>query len=53
MKKSDVAGLGAGMMAQTSIEILDGFSEKWGFSWGDVACNVAGMVCLVATRSMA
>ncbi|OJU23360.1 MAG: hypothetical protein BGN92_03335 [Sphingobacteriales bacterium 41-5] len=26
----------------TVIEILDGFSNKWGFSWGDMAANVFG-----------
>ncbi|MCO6462394.1 MAG: DUF2279 domain-containing protein [Saprospiraceae bacterium] len=35
-------GLGAGLLAQTSIEIFDGFSTKWGFSWGDIVCNFAG-----------
>lgn len=26
----------------TAIEVLDGFSEEWGFSWGDMAANAAG-----------
>ena len=26
----------------TVIEILDGFSSKWGFSWGDMAANIGG-----------
>jgi len=26
----------------TTIEVLDGFSEEWGFSWGDQAANVIG-----------
>lgn len=26
----------------TVIEILDGFSDKWGFSWGDMGANVFG-----------
>lgn len=26
----------------TVIEILDGFSDKWGFSWGDMGANVLG-----------
>jgi len=26
----------------TAIEILDGFSEEWGFSWGDMAANAVG-----------
>jgi len=28
---------------QATIEIMDGFSEKWGFSWGDIAFNTAGV----------
>ncbi|NQV03499.1 MAG: DUF2279 domain-containing protein [Bacteroidia bacterium] len=28
-----------------NIEILDGFSSEWGFSWGDIAANTAG--CLL------
>jgi hypothetical protein len=26
----------------SSIEVLDGFSQTWGFSWGDMAANIAG-----------
>ncbi|SFN79049.1 Predicted lipoprotein [Bizionia echini] len=26
----------------TAVEILDGFSEEWGFSWGDMAANATG-----------
>lgn len=26
----------------TVIEVFDGFSEEWGFSWGDMAANAAG-----------
>jgi uncharacterized protein YfiM (DUF2279 family) len=26
----------------TTIEIFDGFSEEWGFSWGDMIANAAG-----------
>jgi len=26
----------------TVIELLDGFSDKWGFSWGDMGANVFG-----------
>lgn len=38
----------SGAMYQTAIEILDGFSTEWGFSWGDFAANVAGSGMLVA-----
>jgi len=33
---------------QSIIEIQDGFSEKWGFSWGDMAMNVAGAGSYIA-----
>ncbi|MDT0557514.1 DUF2279 domain-containing protein [Ichthyenterobacterium sp. W332] len=26
----------------TTVEIFDGFSEEWGFSWGDMAANFGG-----------
>jgi len=32
----------------TSIEILDGFSSEWGFSWGDFAANSAGIILFSA-----
>lgn len=34
------ATLGFGFL--TAVEILDGYSEEWGFSWGDIAANAAG-----------
>ncbi len=35
-------GMLAGMAWQSSIEFNDGFQEKWGFSWGDMAMNASG-----------
>ncbi|WP_406028341.1 DUF2279 domain-containing protein [Winogradskyella sp.] len=32
--------LGLGFL--TAVEVLDGFSEEWGFSWTDMAANAAG-----------
>ena len=32
----------AGLTFQTSVEMLDGFSTNWGFSWGDFGANIAG-----------
>ncbi|TAL40386.1 MAG: DUF2279 domain-containing protein, partial [Chitinophagaceae bacterium] len=32
----------------TTIEILDGFSAKWGWSWSDFATNILGSSALVA-----
>ena len=31
-----------GLMFQTGVEILDGKSAQWGFSWGDELMNVSG-----------
>ncbi len=32
----------SGAAYQTVIEVLDGFSAEWGWSWGDFAANMAG-----------
>lgn len=41
--KAAVLGLVAGFVGQTSIEIFDGFADKWGFSWGDMGANLVGL----------
>ena len=41
-RKAIVWGSLAGIMFQTPIEILDGYGIAYGFSWGDVAANLAG-----------
>ncbi len=38
----------SGAIYQTSIEILDGFSAEWGWSWGDFGANILGSGMLVA-----
>ena len=38
-KKSAILGTGMGYLFQTTIEVMDGFSSKWGFSPGDVLAN--------------
>ncbi len=38
----------SGAMYQTVIEVLDGFSAEWGWSWGDFAANITGSGLLVA-----
>ena len=42
------ATLGLGFL--TSVEIFDGFSEEWGFSWSDMAANAAGTRLIYRTR---
>lgn len=41
-KQAIIYGAIAGVMFQTPIEILDGFSPDYGFSMGDMAANIAG-----------
>ncbi|WP_157514729.1 DUF2279 domain-containing protein [Mangrovimonas sp. TPBH4] len=37
-----VYGGGLGFAFLTAVEVFDGFSEEWGFSWGDVIANASG-----------
>jgi uncharacterized protein YfiM (DUF2279 family) len=46
-KKRILLGGLSGAAYQTVIEVLDGFSAGWGWSWGDFAANVAGSGFLV------
>ena len=43
--KSIYLGLLGGMLFQSTIEVMDGFSEGWGFSLTDMSANVAGLSC--------
>ncbi|MEO5998746.1 MAG: DUF2279 domain-containing protein [Chitinophagaceae bacterium] len=47
-KKSVILGGISGIAYQSIIEIQDGFSQAWGFSWGDMAANVAGAAAFVS-----
>ncbi len=38
----------SGAVYQTAIEVLDGFSTGWGWSWGDFSANMLGSGALVA-----
>ena len=37
-----IYGATLGFSFLTAVEIFDGFSEEWGFSWGDIGANAAG-----------
>lgn len=39
-----------GSMYMTGIEVLDGFSQDWGFSWGDQLANFAGSGAFIAQQ---
>ena len=43
-RKSALIGGSLGLMYLTGVELLDGTSEAWGFSWGDMAANASGFV---------
>ena len=38
----------SGAFYQTVIEVLDGFSSQWGWSWGDFSANILGSGALLA-----
>jgi len=40
---SILLGIGGGLLTQVSLEFFDGFSDRWGFSWGDMASNFIGL----------
>ncbi len=42
-----VYGATSGFLFLTAVEVLDGYSTQWGFSWGDVAANASGTALLV------
>ncbi len=39
---SAILGGVSGLMYQSIIELQDGFSSEWGFSWGDMGANMLG-----------
>lgn len=41
-KKSILTGMVCGTLFQSTIEVMDGFSSKWGFSIPDMAANLTG-----------
>lgn len=47
-KKSAWMGGLTAMAYQGIIEIQDAYSAEWGFSWGDMAANAAGVLAFVA-----
>ncbi len=49
-KKSIMYGGSLGLFFLTSVEVFDGYSSAWGFSWGDVAVNAAGSGLFVAQQ---
>lgn len=46
-KKAAFLGTGSALLVMTSVEIFDGFSDHWGFSWGDITANTLGASCFL------
>ena len=46
-----IGGL-TGLAYLTMIEIFDGFSQKWGFSKGDMLANISGSTLFIAQQSL-
>lgn len=42
-KDAIILGATTGFLSQTTIEIMDGFSQEWGFSLGDFGANLVGI----------
>jgi len=48
-KKSQlVYGATIGLAFMSSVEVFDGYSSEWGFSWGDMVANTAGTALYVS-----
>ena len=43
---------GISMFLQGTLEVMDGFSAEWGFSWSDIGFNTLGMGLFVAQESL-
>lgn len=46
-KKAICFGGALGFVYQGTVELLDGFSTQWGFSWGDFSANTLGSIVLI------
>ncbi len=49
-KKSIWYGGTLGLFFLTSVEVFDGYSSAWGFSWGDVAVNTGGSLFFIGQQ---
>ncbi len=49
-KKAIVYGGVFGLAGLTAVEILDGYSASWGFSWGDVIANTSGAALFIGQQ---
>lgn len=50
-RKAVMYGAAGSFLYLTGIELLDGYSDGWGYSWSDMACNVLGTTFIMAQRT--
>ena len=43
-------GFGAAMLFQGTVELMDGFSADWGWSWGDIGFNSLGAAAFLSQQ---
>ena len=43
-------GAGVGTLLQLTVEVMDGFSARWGFSWYDLAFNTGGVALFTSQQ---
>ena len=46
------AALGVANLLQATIEVMDGYSANWGFSWTDMGANLAGSLVFTAQDAL-
>lgn len=51
-RKSILYGGGLGFIFLSTVEVFDGLSKGWGFSWGDIAANSCGTALFIAQQSL-
>lgn len=49
-KKSMIIGESIGFTYETAVEVMDGFSSGWGFSWGDISANFSGAALAITQQ---
>lgn len=49
-KRAAIIGGTYGFLYLTTVEVFDGFSSNWGFSWGDVAANATGTALFMSQQ---
>jgi len=51
-KKQMLYGGLSGFAYLAAIEVMDGYSEGWGFSWGDIAANTVGSGLAIGQKAL-